>query len=36
MIIQNLLGWIVLKSDIMVTHKYDLALAKLNIINPEK
>ena len=29
----NLLGWIVLKSDIVVRDKYDIALAELNIID---
>ena len=31
----NLLGWVVLKSDIVVADKYDLALAKLSILNTE-
>ena len=31
----NLLGWVVLKSDIFVVDKYHLALAKLNILNQE-
>ena len=31
----NLLGWVVLKLHIVVADKYGLALAKLNILNPE-
>ena len=31
----NLLGWVVLKSNIFVADKYDLALAKLSILNTE-
>ena len=31
----NVLGWVVLKSDILVRYKYDLVLAKLNIIESE-
>ena len=29
----TILGWVVLKSDIMVGDKYDLVLAKLNTID---
>ena len=32
----NLLGWVVLKSGIVFIDKYDLALAKLNILDPKK
>ena len=31
----NLLGWVVLKSDIVVVDKYHLAWSKLNILNQE-
>ena len=32
----NLLGWVVLKSDIVVADRYDLALAKMSLFNTEK
>ena len=32
----NLLGWVVLKSGIVFIDKYNLALAKLNILDPKK
>ena len=32
----NLLRWVVLKSNIVVVDKYDIALVKLNILNPGK
>ena len=30
----NLLGWVVLKSNIIVADKYDIALAKTSIVKP--
>ena len=32
----NLLRWAILKSDVVVADKYDLALTKSSILNPEK
>ena len=32
----NLLGWVVLKSDIVVADRYDLASAKMSLFNTEK
>ena len=32
----NLLGWVVLKSNIVVVDKYDIALAKMSVVKPGK
>ena len=32
----NLLGWVVLKSNILVAYKYHIALAKTSIVKPGK
>ena len=32
----NLLGWVVLKSNIVVADKYDIASTKMRVVKPDK